>query len=350
MLTTVLALCPRECKSLVIGADSSSVHSTARSWLDRRTFAGTDFPLESLLAAKGTQRITVISPALDEESTVGAIVEEIRIHLMTPTAPLVDDLVVVDSGSTDATARIAADAGARVIARESVFPDIPVLPGKGEAMWRALAATEGDLVVFVDADLQSFTHHYITGLLGPLLTDPSTDLVKAVYERPLVEDARTVPAGGGRVTELVARPLLNAHWPHLAGVVQPLAGEYAGRRSLLESLPFATGYGVEFALLVDTDAALGADAIAQVDLGVRLHRHHDEQRLGRMAAEIWATALSRLDPDGRIRRNHAGNTEGTTTLVQFSHDAQGLHPHEYPITTTERPPLITMPPNGGGGD
>lgn len=319
------------------------MHPQARSWWDRRTFTGSDFGLEALLAAKGDQRITVISPALDEEATVGSIVAEVRRHLMTPTAPLVDDLVVVDSGSTDATARIAAEAGAQVIAREAIFPEIPVLPGKGEAMWRALAATEGDLVVFVDADLLSFTHHYITGLLGPLLIDPDIHLVKAVYERPLVDGERTVPAGGGRVTELVARPLLNAHWPHLAGVVQPLAGEYAGRRKLLESLPFATGYGVEFALLVDTDASMGADAIAQVDLGVRLHRHHDEQRLGRMAAEIWATALSRLDPDGRIRRNHSGNTDGVDTLVQFSHDARGLHPMEFAITTTERPPLRSMP-------
>jgi glucosyl-3-phosphoglycerate synthase len=319
------------------------VHPQARSWWDRRTFTESEFSLDALLAAKGDQRVTVISPALDEEATVGDIVTDIRSHLMTSAVPLVDDLVVVDSGSTDATARIAADAGARVIARETVFADIPVLPGKGEAMWRALAATEGDLVVFIDADLLSFTHHYITGLLGPLLTDADIHLVKAVYERPLIDGERTVPAGGGRVTELVARPLLNTHWPHLAGVVQPLAGEYAGRRTLLESLPFATGYGVEFALLVDTDAAMGADAIAQVDLGVRLHRHHDEQRLGRMAAEIWATALSRLDPDGRIRRNHAGDTDGTNTLVQFTHDAQGLHPVEYPITTTERPPLRTMP-------
>ena len=319
------------------------MHPTARAWLDRRTHQGEEFLLEDLLARKGDQRVTVISPALDEASTVGAIVTAITTTLMTPAAPLVDELVVVDSGSTAGTAQVAARAGARVITREEVFPDIPVLPGKGEAMWRALAATEGDLVVFVDADLLSFTPAYITGLLGPLLTDPQIALVKAVYERPLVAGSTTVPAGGGRVTELVARPLINAHWPHLAGIAQPLAGEYAGRRKLLESLSFATGYGVEFALLVDTDAAVGVDAIAQVDLGVRLHRHHDEQRLGRMAAEIWATALARLDPDGRVRRNHAGNTDGTTSLVQFVHDRHGLHPVEHAVTTTERPPLNTMP-------
>lgn len=323
--------------------DSGAVHPTAREWLARHTHRGADFPLENLLSVKGETTVTVISPALDEEATVGSIVEAIRSDLMRPGAALVDDLVVVDSGSTDATARIARDAGARVIDRQAAFPEIPVLPGKGEAMWRALAATEGDLVVFIDADLRSFTPAYVTGLLGPLLTDPDVHLVKAVYERPFVEGERTVAAGGGRVTELVARPLINAHWPHLAGIAQPLAGEYAGRRTLLESLPFATGYGVDFALLVDTDAAHGVEAIAQVDLGVRLHRHHDEQRLGRMAAEIWATALTRLDPDGRVRRNHAGEPRGSDTLVQFAYDDNGLHPVEHPVTTTQRPPLTTMP-------
>ncbi len=319
------------------------MHPSAQSWLARRTYRAEDFTLASLLAAKGATTVSVISPALDEAETIGPIIEAIRTSLMDPAAPLVDELVVVDSGSTDATAIVAAEAGARVIKREEVFPEIPVLPGKGEALWRALAATSGDLVVFVDADLRSFTPAYIIGLLGPLLDDPEVQLVKAVYERPFVEGARTVPAGGGRVTELVARPLLNAHWPHLAGVAQPLAGEYAGRRSLLETLSFATGYGVDFALLVDTDSRFGADAIAQVDLGVRIHRHHDEQRLGRMASEIWATALRRLDPDGRVRRNQGGDREGQASLVQFHHDAEGLHPVEHAIATTERPPLTTMP-------
>ena len=319
------------------------MESSARDWLARRTYAASAFAPQEVLAAKGDQRVTVILPALDEAETVGSIVGTIREHLMSPQLPLVDDLVVIDSGSTDDTARIAAAAGARVLQREGVFPEMPVLPGKGEAMWRALAATDGDLVVFVDADLRSFTPSYVTGLLGPLVTVPEIHLVKAVYERPFVEGATRVPAGGGRVTELVARPLLNAHWPHLAGIAQPLAGEYAARRTLLESLPFATGYGVEFALLVDTDAALGPDAIAQVDLGVRLHRHHDEQRLGIMAAEIWATALQRLDPDGRVRRAHDGNVHGVAHLVQFVHDDQGLHPVEHPVTTVERPPLTTMP-------
>lgn len=325
-----------------VPGDSILVEARAREWFQRRTYSTANTEPVDLLALKGDQRVTVILPALDEEATVGAIVSSIRTHLIDG-VPLVDDLVVLDSGSTDATARVAAEAGARVLDREQAFPAMPVLPGKGEAMWRALAGTDGDLVVFCDADVRSFAPHYITGLLAPLLREPQICLVKAVYERPLTQGETVVPAGGGRVTELVARPLLNAHWPHLAGVAQPLAGEYAARRDLLESLSFPTGYGVEFALLVDTDAACGLDAIAQVDLGVRIHRHHDEQRLGRMAAEIWATALSRLDPDARVRRAHAGNVHDTGSLVQFVHDASGLHVREYPVTTVERPPLNSMP-------
>jgi glucosyl-3-phosphoglycerate synthase len=316
------------------------VDPIARAWFDHRTSAAADWPLELLLAHKASQRITVILPALDEEATVGDIVEAIRRDLMEPACDLVDDLVVLDSGSVDATAARAATAGARVLHREDLWPQIPTLPGKGEAMWRALGATDGDIVVFVDADLRSFTPSYITGLLGPLLTDSTVSLVKAVYERPFVDGVTTVPAGGGRVTELVARPLLNLHWPELAGVAQPLAGEYAARRSLLETLPFPTGYGVEFAMLVDTAAALGLDAIAQVDLGVRLHHHQDEQRLGRMAAEIWQTALARLDPDGRVRRPRG---TGADTVVQFVRSGDVLHAVDHSVVAVERPPLVSVP-------
>ena len=315
----------------------------AAEWFTERTFEVPTGSLEDLLTIKGDQTVTVILPALNEAATVAAIIHVIRDELMRPEFRLVDDLVVLDSGCSDETSSIADAAGARVLTRDSAFPAVPVLPGKGEAMWRALAATEGDLVVFIDADLRSFTADYVIGLIAPLLTNPEIALVKAVYERPLVDDATTMPAGGGRVTELVARPLINAHWPLLAGVAQPLAGEYAARRSLLEQLPFPVGYGVEFALLVDTAHLLGVDAIALVDLGIRLHRHHDEQRLGRMAAEIWQTALRRLDPDARIRRAHMGATDEPPTLVQFHRDDHGLHAQEHPVMIWERPPVASMP-------
>jgi glucosyl-3-phosphoglycerate synthase len=246
----------------------------------------------------------------------------------------------VDSGSTDRTAARAAAAGATVVHRADVLPDLEPLPGKGEVLWRSLAATTGDVLVFVDADLRSFDVGYVTGLLGPLLTDRSVSLVKAMYERPLLSVDGVLPAGGGRVTELVARPLLNLHWPELAGVVQPLAGEYAARRSLLERLSFPTGYGVELAILVDTLVLAGLDAIAQVDLGVRVHRHQADARLGLMASEILQVALRRLERQGRLVLRGPLNP----TLAQFpSGDARVPEATTYDVELVERPPMVTIP-------
>ena len=208
------------------------------SWLARRSWSAADRPLDLLLAAKraagpaGT--VSVVLPALDEEATVGAIVEVIRRDLMTADVPLVDEVVVVDSGSRDATARVAADAGATVVARDAILPRVPAVAGKGEVLWRSLLVTSGAIVCFVDADLREFDSRFVSGIVGPLLTEPGMQLVKAMYDRPLETGGAVVPAGGGRVTELVARPLLNLHWPRLAGFVQPLGGEYAARRALLE--------------------------------------------------------------------------------------------------------------------
>ncbi len=302
-------------------------------WLDNRTSTADDWDVADLLARKQAT-VAVILPALNEAATVGQIVRIIADEL---SGSLVDDLVVLDSGSTDETAAVARDNGARVVALDEVFPRLPAMRGKGEAMWRALAATESDIVVFVDADLRSFTAQYVRGLLGPLLTDPSVHLVKAVYERPLVSGDSVVAAGGGRVTELVARPLLNLYWPELAGVIQPLAGEYAARRDLLERLPFPVGYGVEFAMLVDTAELLGVDAIAQVDLGVRVHRHHDERKLGLMAAQIMQTAVRRLDP--QLHNSRAAG-QAMAQFDRVGHDFVGTW---HAIVDLERPPLATAP-------
>lgn len=304
-------------------------------WFARRSSRADDWPLDLLAAAKSDTTVSVVLPALDEESTVGAIVDTIRRRLMDVPHPLVDELVVLDSGSTDDTAAVARSAGARVVHRDEVLPEVPSVPGKGEALWRSMAATTGDVVVFVDADLTAFHACFVTGLLGPLLTDPSVAFVKAMYDRPLASGEVVHPAGGGRVTELVARPLLNLHWPQLAGFVQPLAGEYAARRTLLERLPFATGYGVELALLIDTLHTVGLDAMAQVDLGERRHRHHDDLHLGRMAAEIWQTALSRLHRDGEPQVVQS-------TMTQFVRDASAYLPVTREVTALERPPLLSV--------
>nr|WP_157167541.1 glucosyl-3-phosphoglycerate synthase [Streptomyces typhae] len=295
-------------------------------WLSRRSWTVADRPLPALLAAKraaGTS-VSVVLPALDEEETVGAIVAEIRRALM-QRIPLVDELVVIDSGSTDRTAEVAAAAGARVVHRDEVLPRLPALPGKGEVLWRSLLVTRGDVVAFVDADLKEFSADFVSGIVGPLLTEPDVDFVKAMYDRPL----GTAAGQGGRVTELMARPLLNMHWPQLAGFVQPLGGEYAARRSLLERLPFPVGYGVELGLLVDALHTVGLDALAQVDVGVRVHRHQDGQALGRMAAAIYRTAQLRL------ARAHLVRPE----LTQFVRGEHGFEPRTHPVDTEERQPM-----------
>lgn len=298
-------------------------------WLADRSWSAADRPLDQLLDLKraaGTT-VSVVLPALDEEATVGAIVEVVRRELIEGLpVPLVDELVVVDSGSADRTAEVAAKAGARVVHRDEILPRIPALPGKGEVLWRSLLATTGDVVCFVDADLRDFSASFVSGIVGPLLTDPGVQFVKAMYDRPLGD----APGQGGRVTELVARPLLNLHWPQLAGFVQPLGGEYAVRRSLLERLPFPVGYGVELGLLVDALHTVGLDALAQVDVGVRLHRHQDGQALGRMAAAIYRTAQVRLS------RGHLVRPE----LTQFERGPEGFVPHTYPVDTEERPPML----------
>ncbi|MFE1288707.1 glucosyl-3-phosphoglycerate synthase [Streptomyces sp. NPDC058751] len=296
------------------------------SWLSTRSWSVTDRPLHKLMAAKRVagSTVSVVLPALNEEETVGEIVAIIRHDLMQQ-VPLVDEIVVVDSGSTDRTAAVAAAAGARVVHRDDILPRIPAVPGKGEVLWRSLLVTSGDIVCFVDADLKEFSSDFVAGIVGPLLTEPGVDLVKAMYDRPLAGGG----GQGGRVTELMARPLLNMHWPQLAGFVQPLGGEYAARRSLLEQLPFPVGYGVELGMLVDALHLVGLDALAQVDVGVRKHRHQDGQALGRMAAAIYRTAQLRLARGHLIR----------PSLTQFERDRDGFRPRTYSVDTEERPPM-----------
>ncbi|MFI9260608.1 glucosyl-3-phosphoglycerate synthase [Streptomyces sioyaensis] len=305
-------------------------------WLRGRSWSAADRPLEQLLEAKRQtgRTVSVVLPALDEEATVGAIVTTIRDTLMTDATGLVDELVVLDSGSTDRTAEVAAAAGARVVHRDSILPRLPALPGKGEVLWRSLLATTGDIICFIDADLREFSATFVSGIVGPLLTDPDIQFVKAMYDRPLEAGPGGIDAGqGGRVTELVARPLLNLHWPQLAGFVQPLGGEYAARRSLLERLPFPVGYGVELGLLVDALHTVGLDALAQVDVGVRKHRHQDGQALGRMAAAIYRTAQLRLTRGHLVRPR----------LTQFDRGDQGFIPRTTDVDTEERPPMTEIP-------
>jgi glucosyl-3-phosphoglycerate synthase len=307
------------------------VEPDTERWFAERTHQNPAWDPAELTAAKGGRRVSVVLPALDEEETVGAIVAAI-VPLTHGPAPLVDELVVLDSGSTDRTIEVATAAGARVVRRTDVVPQLEPLPGKGEVLWRSLAATTGDVVVFIDSDLVDFDPGFVPALLGPLLTQPGVELVKGFYRRPLrleTPDEDSLEHGGGRVTELLARPLIAALRPQLSGVVQPLGGEYAATRALLESVPFATGYGVEIGLLFDTHSRLGLDAIAQVNLGVRKHRNRNLLQLGAMARQILAAALRRCP----------GTADSGAALTQFVQVGGEWLPSSTPVRTAERPPM-----------
>jgi glucosyl-3-phosphoglycerate synthase len=293
-----------------------------------RAFDAAEFDAADLARTKGDQRVSVCLPARDEAATVGSIVDRIRRELV-ERVPLVDELLVIDDHSSDRTASEAAAAGARVIDAADVLPRFGAGPGKGEALWKSLFASDGDIVVWCDADVRDFDPSYVVGLAGPLLRRPELDFVKGFYTRPL----RDGHDGGGRVTELVARPALALLFPQLTSVVQPLAGEYAGRRELLEQLPFVSGYGVDVALLIDASARAGLDAIAQVDLGTRVHRNRPLVELGPQATAVLRAVLDRAAP---------GLVSETATLVR---------PDEPPVDVDglELPPLVTVPEYGRAG-
>lgn len=298
-----------------------------RSWNRPR------WTVSELVAAKAGRTISVVLPALNEEDTVESVIDSIS-----PLVDgLVDELIVLDSGSTDDTEIRAIAAGARVVSREQAVPELPPRPGKGEALWRSLAATTGDIVVFIDSDLIDPDPMFVPNLVGPLLTGDGIHLVKGFYRRPLgVGDASgdAGSTGGGRVTELVARPLLAALRPELGWVLQPLGGEYAATRELLTSLPFAPGYGVEIGLLIDTFDRLGLDAIAQVNLGVRAHRNRPLEELGAMSRQVIATLLSRC-----------GIPDSGVGLTQFFPVGDGYAQHIVPVSLSDRPPMSVLRPH-----
>ena len=316
------------------------MNDRAEAWLHGRTSHWRDWPVETLLSWKQHQetRISVVIPARDEEETVGDVVGALRDELML-TAPLIDELVVMDSDSQDATAEAARRAGATVHRCRDVAPVLGTYPGKGEALWKSLLVTTGDILVFVDADLTLWGSHFVTGLLGPLLSprEDQTLLVKACYDRSVGDTPDGGTVGGGRVTELVARPMLNLWWPELAGVAQPLSGEWAVRRSLLEELPIPVGYGVEIAVLIDTARRHGIDAIAQVDLGERGHSHQADADLAVMAAELMLVAERR-----RYRAWETHEQWVNTSLVQFTRAEGKLRPRQRAVPSAERPPASSV--------
>src|ERR687892_1310072 len=294
----------------------------------RPPFQHHDFDPVDLARARwrSGSRISVCLPARNEAATVGRIIRAIRRDLV-EACSLVDEVVLMDDGSSDGTADEARRAGARVETVAAVLPQLGRGQGKGNAMWRSLFVTEGDVVCWVDADVQGFGPHVVTGLIGPLLLEAEVDLVKGFFKRP----ADGLPHGGGRVTELVARPLISKLFPGLAGIVQPLAGFTAGRRSVLEAVPFLEGWGVEFALLVDVAERVGLDRVAQVDLG---SIEHDRGTLRKLAPQAMAVLT--------VAHRRAGVDSSTDPLCQLLRFDEGHLPDVEQVSVAERPPMNTV--------
>ena len=270
------------------------------------TFDHTDFPVTDLLRAKQGS-VSVVIPTRETAGTIAGTVAEL---VILRDLGLVDQILVVDADSADGTAAAAIDAGAEVVREGDLVPSVGPVRGKGDAMWRALAAVTGEFVVYVDGDVADFGRHYVTGLLGPLFETPSKSFVKGLYRRPFRQGENESPAGGGRVTELTAKPLLARLVPELARFEQPLAGEIAARRSLLDAIPFNTGYGVEIAMLVEVWDRVGLDGMAQVGLGTKRNTHQDLIALNGMANEViagLAETLDRLDREGLGRIESAAD-------------------------------------------
>jgi glucosyl-3-phosphoglycerate synthase len=288
----------------------------------------------ALLAAKGGRTISICIPTLNEAATIGSILGTIRTRLMEET-PLVDEVLVIDSGSQDETTRIAASEGAKVFLSAEIAADSGSHLGKGENLWKALQASRGDVVCFLDGDISNFHPGFVAGLVGPLLSDETIDYVKAYYERPLAHGDAVHSSGGGRVSEILVRPLISMFYPELNFILQPLSGEYAARRSLLETLPFPVGYGVEIAHLIDLAKAGKLDRIAQTDLVRRIHRNRDDGDLGDTAFAILKVILRRLERDGKLSL--------TSPLPELHQrwiiDAATIQQISRHIPEPERPPL-----------
>jgi len=309
--------------------DLTAEDLAADRWMADHSFSRPSWTIAELEAAKAGRAISVVLPALNEQETVASVIDSIAPML----GGFVDELIVLDSGSSDETEIRAIAAGARVVSREQALPELPPQPGKGEVLWRSLAATRGDIIVFIDSDLIDPDPMFVPRLVGPLLTVDGVHLVKGFYRRPLKVSGSEDANGGGRVTQLVARPLLAALRPGLSCVLQPLGGEYAATRELLMSVPFAPGYGVEIGLLVDTYDRLGLDGIAQVNLGVRAHRNRPLTELGGMSRQVIATLLSRC-----------GVSDSGIGLTQFFADGDGYAPRLSPVSLADRPPMNTLRP------
>lgn len=318
-----------------------SVASLVGRWFAESSFHHQEYAdLRRLVELKEKQGLTIsaVLPTLNEAATIGPIVHRARVELMEK-VPLIDELLVIDSDSDDETRELAAAEGARVVRHPDVLAQYGSYRGKGEALWKSLYETSGDLIAWSDTDISDWHPRFLYGPLGPLLTEPRIGYVKAYYQRPIVQDGQMKEGGGGRVTELVARPLINMFFPELSGYIQPLAGEYAGRREHLERVPFFTGYAVEIGHLIDLLDRFGLNGFGQVDLDIRIHRNQELEGLSRMSFVILQAVMKRLE---ERRRAHLFSELGSTMKLPRS------GPHELSLEVieladTERPPMVRIP-------
>jgi len=306
-------------------------------WFAENTFHSREFrDLDRLVESKRRQRLSISLglPTLNEEATIGRVLRLTR-EFLVERHSLIDELVVIDSGSSDRTVEIARSMGVEVIQHPDILPEYGSFRGKGEALWKSLHLLRGDLVAWCDTDISNFHPRFVFGTIGPLLTDSRISFVKGFYKRPLQFGTELVTAGGGRVTELTARPVINLFYPELSGLLQPLSGEYAGRRELLEQLPFFTGYGVEMGMLIDILESFGLNRIAQVDLGSRIHRNQELFDLSKMAFAILQVAIRRLGD--RHRMHLLEEVNRSMKLIHYDNDRFFLELKD--IEDKERPAI-----------
>jgi len=310
-------------------------------WFAENTFQSREFmDLRRLMTLKEKQGVTISVglPALNEEETVGQVIETLKTALM-KNVPLVDEIVLIDSNSTDRTREIAENCGVPVYIHQQVLPEVGAYIGKGEALWKSLHVLKGDIIAWVDTDITNIHPRFIYGLIGPLLKSPRVQYVKGFYQRPIKVGDKLQAGGGGRVTELVARPLLNLFYPELSGIVQPLSGEYAGRRAALEQVPFFSGYGVETGLLIDLLERFGLQSIAQSDLKMRVHHNQPLVGLSKMSFAILQVFIARLE--GRYGVQLLDKANRSMKLILQEPDRFALEINE--IGDIERPPMLTIP-------
>jgi glucosyl-3-phosphoglycerate synthase len=312
------------------------------SWIEKNTFHYSEFSdLSRLVDEKQRKnlKISLCLPTLNEEKTIAKEILIMKSELMTR-YPILDEIVVVDSGSTDNTRKIARGYGADVYKATEILPDLAKFIGKGENLWKALFVTQGDIIIYLDADIKNIHHRFAYGLLGPLILFDNIKYVKAFYDRPIsIGKSKIRPTGGGRVTELVIRPLFSLFFPELTQILQPLSGEYAGYRELFENIPFPIGYGVETSMILDIYEKWGLDVFAQVDLDRRIHRNQDTRALGRMSFAILQTFIKRKKRLGMVDYKEKLYNE----MIQYNLIKNEFKPDIYKIEENERPPMIEIP-------